>query len=292
MKSKIIIILAAVLMLSSFSACDKTAPSFDDNHSVVNYTDTVENASRNNSRTKEIEHSVVSSEITEQSTRASSSDADVDQKNVSTNDDSSDISSKNTSSIASNTVETTIYYYENDDNDDDSQTPTSDTDTDISSDMDSDSVISDDTDVTSQTVSEQPVIIGSFSEDDIAFFYNREKIYLGDDINAATAIAGEPNSVDYHNYNYNDFWIAVTQNEDSMFVEEIQIFNNTLETEKGIKVGMTEDDVIKAYGESSIVINDEHRYYVGNKYMYFDVQNGIVADIGYRIDREVDNESE
>lgn len=304
MKKKTLVILAAIFLISSFSACGDTASSPDDSHSLVNYTDTGESYSSVSSRTADIEHSSEAAESTAASVSEESSDAEVNaskETNLSKSSSSSASSSK-TSSTVSNTTNTVIYYYENDDSEIDSshvsQTSSAEESSVPVSDSDTESQDSTDTDVVSgQEVVDEPVSDGSFTEEDIALYYYGDKIYLRSSVDSVKEILGEPNSIDKTDnrdtYYYNDVSITVVSNGDSdeMFVEEIEIFDSALETEKGIKNRMSLDDVINTYGSSSTVFKDEYRYYVGDEYMYFYVQNGIVANMGYRIDHEVDNES-
>lgn len=329
MKRKVLVILALILFVAGLSACDDKVESKEDSHSLVNFTDTGENSSNISSHTKEIEHSDSSSD-TENVVTSNESNVTASENNNSkeSRKSSSDnkINSKNAGTTSSETsaVNTiTYYYYSNDgggnnnnDNssfDDDSDDVSSQissvaegSDTDLLSESDTDTEIDTDSDVNSnEPDSDEPIYHGSYTSEDIALFINGEKIRLGDEIESVVEIIGKPKSVDVISgsdnseiskkmYNYDDFWITVANSEeDSEYrVEAAQIFNDTLETEKGVRIGMTLTDVLKAYGESSTVSNDEHRYYVGKEYMYFDVQNGIVADIGYRIDNDVDNEKE
>ncbi len=314
MKRKIQVVIAAIMLISSFSACDDTIELNDDSHSLVNYTDTGDVASSLSSRTAEIDHEIPSSEpsyssvINESSKYAenrtvsqnmpSKTNSNKTQSFFSSNNDTSE-NVRGSESIENNTVSIITYYYENEEvpvnsevvsENENNEAPAidteCDTDTEFCSDCDNTSSI--------HEQMEEPIAVGSFSENDIAFSYNSEKIHLGDNIKNAVEIIGEPIEVDSNSYNYENFWILIKQgeNEEEEFVEEIQIFSNTLETEKGIKIGMTGEDVIRTYGNSSAVVNDEYRYYIGNKYMYFYISNGTVANMGYRIDREVDAEAE
>lgn len=314
MKRKIQVVIAAIMLISSFSACDDSIQLNDDSHSLVNYTDTGDKASSLSSRTAEIDHEISYSEPTS-SADLNISSKDEEKRTVSRNTPSQINSDKaqsffssyndasesvsSSESIADNTVSIITYYYEDEEvpvnsevvseieNNEEPPVDTEcDTDTETFSDSDNTSSVHEQL--------EEPIALGSFSKNDIAFTYNSGKIYLGDNIKTAVEILGEPNAVDSNSYNYSDFWILIKQdeNEEDELVEEIQIFSNTLETEKGIKIGMTGEDVIKTYGNSSAVVNDEYRYYIGNKYMYFYISNGTVANMGYRIDREVDAEAE
>jgi len=312
MKSKIQVVIAAILIISSFSACDDTVGVNDDNHSLINYTDTGDKASSLNSRTAGIDHELPSSDLVSSSVLDSSekpekrtvsgnvqsgTSNEKTQSFVSINDDS-DTSVRKPDSSNDDTVNIITYYYENE------EVPTNpdvtsetghheddpnDTDTDNGTEFSSDS------DITSSIHEqlENPIAVGFFSEDDLAFSHNGGKIFLGENIKDAADILGQPKAVDSNSYNYDDFWILIKQDEnEEEFVEEIQIFSNTIVTEKGIRIGMSGEDVVNTYGSSSTVVNDEYRYYIGNTYMYFYIPNGTVANMGYRIDREVDAETE
>ena len=57
---------------------------------------------------------------------------------------------------------------------------------------------------------------------------------------------------------------------------------------KDIKIGDSIQKVFDVYGSDWMRCEDEYRYYIGNSYMYFYVQNGIVANIGYSFDNELE----
>ncbi len=298
MKKKILVIIAAILFISSFSACDdKKQQVKDDNYSLVNYTDTGESASSMNSKTADIEHSTVSSDVTFESEEVSSPDnSDTAKTPVSENSKSvSSASSKNTVSTVSNTVNTITYYYEEIDTENSTSQTSSEveTDSDVPSEPDTDSDDSSNTDISSTPSDfEEPVTVGSYTAEDIAFYYNGEKIYLGDSIDSVFNIIGEPDDTEENVYYYNGITVTTSsENGSEAYVDSLQFFLKDFSTEKGITIGAAYEDVIKAYGNSNTVVNDEHRYYVGNEYMYFDIQNNIVANIGYRIDREVEIDS-
>lgn len=309
MKKRISIILAALFLILSFSACDNSANNNQDNHSVINYTDTGESPSSKSGITADIEHNIESSQLPEDSgvdtEKEKQDEENTDNKNSSLSSSSqksssavsSEYSSNTDSTDSNNTVKTITYYFENPEvPDDPSSTKNNDTDSDmpLDTDTDTDTDVQDDTDTEAEDTDTEIIPSdGSFTLEDIALLYNGEKIRLFDEISSVVEAVGEPKDIDANTYNYDDFWILVSSPNDSeeQYVEEIQIFGDTLETEKGIKTGMTLEDVIRVYGDSSTFIDDEQRYYAGNECMYFYIQNGIVGNIGYRVDHTVDNGS-
>ncbi len=300
MKKKILVIISAILFISSFSACDdKEQQVKDDNYSLVNYTDTGEGASSMNSKTADIEHSTVSSDVTVESEEVSSAN-NSDTVKTTASDNSKSVnpaSSKSTVSTVSNTVNTITYYYENEVDTENNTSQTSseiETDSDVSLEPDTDSDNSSNTDVSSaQSDTEEPITVGSYTEEDIAFYYNGEKIRLGDSIDSVVDIIGEPGDIEGNVYYYNGITVTTSsKNGSDAYVDSLQFFSKDFETEKGITIGAAYEDVVKTYGNSNTVFNDEHRYYVGNEYMYFDIQNNIVANIGYRVDYEVEINSD
>ncbi len=313
MRKKSVVILVSLFFVLSLTSCDEKSQVKDDGHSIINYTDTGDVASSMGSRTAEYEYNPVNSE---EPVVSKSTEKKTEHSVLVSEVSSSASSGSHTSSVTDNTVHTITYYYTIEPGEDDVEVSThtaDDTESDVSRlDTDSDFVSdSDDTDTDTdsdtaneQVGSENPVEVGSFSEEDMVFLINEGNIYLGDDIESVKEPLGEIKSVeavpvqsdpDIENqiYNYDDFWLMAVPDEDSVYrVEEIQIFNDNISTSKGIKVGMTVTDVLKAYGLSSSITNDEYRYYTGNQYMYFYIQNGIIGNIGYRIDHSVDNDSD
>lgn len=297
MRNKLTIIISVMLMVSMLTACDnKPSDTEESSHRVLSYTDSEESpvlvtsslpASFDSSSSEE--SSVDTSHKTESDTSKAESKAS---ESLLT---SSKTESRIVSSITSSTVETyTIYYNEVEQGDesraDSSEASSSERETtsEISSEIVSDT--DSDTDKSSSSPSSEPVSHGSYTEDDIAFYYNGSIIHLGDDAQSVLSILGEPVTSDSSDYNYSDFWVSLTdgESEDEQKVSEIQIFGSGIETEKGVRVGMKLDEVLDIYGESSSVVNGEYRYYYKNKYMYIYLQNDIVLDIGYRIDGEVE----
>lgn len=298
MKKKTLVILAAIFLISSFSACGDKAKNTDDNHSLINYTDTGEGPSSMNSRTADIEHSAVSSSSDAASNESSEKVQENSRSTASGSGKASasaSSSSKDTESTVSNTVNTITYYFENeiDSESDTSLTSSEEQASEAFSDTDTNSDNSTDTDtdtVSGQTVSDEPLTVGSYTEEDIAFYYNGERIHLGDGIESVITIAGEPEAIENGVYYYNGFSITVTDSADGSesYVDAVQFFSKDFSTEKGICVGMTYEDIVKTYGDNITVKDGQQRYYYENKYMYFDIPDEVIANIGYGIDHDVE----
>ena len=68
-------------------------------------------------------------------------------------------------------------------------------------------------------------------------------------------------------------------------VEEIKIRQAGVKTGAGVEVGMTEQNMIDAYGRAEVTENDdgvvEHKYYSGDRRikLKFDVSNGTIVEI-------------
>lgn len=68
-------------------------------------------------------------------------------------------------------------------------------------------------------------------------------------------------------------------------VEEIKIRQAGVKTGAGVEIGMTEQNMINAYGPAEVTENDdgvvEHKYYSGDRRikMKFDVSNGTIVEI-------------
>ena len=68
-------------------------------------------------------------------------------------------------------------------------------------------------------------------------------------------------------------------------VEEIKILQAGVKTGAGVEVGMTEQNLVDAYGSAEAAENDdglvEHKYYSGDRRikLEFDVRNGVIVEI-------------
>lgn len=135
---------------------------------------------------------------------------------------------------------------------------------------------------------------GYFAEEDLVFYYNGSPIMLGENIDDVVAAIGEPDSPpdstanDSKDYSYDGFNIeAVSGVDDSVFtVLRIKVYDRSLSTGKGVHIDMTVEDVRKIYGQEDEIADGEYRYYSGDRYLFLGVQNDVVSDFGYRF---VDN---
>ncbi len=274
-------------------------------HYSVNYTDTGDGAISFGNSSASVDHSAVSpNESSAMSTENGSSRIDAK---------SSALTSKTFSSAASSGTMTktiiTYYYYDEDGGEHTTDTEVyvmTDTESESSSEADSGMTDTDtNTDSSSDTSTDSsidtdtifPAGSGEFTEEDLIFWYNDAAIYFGADIGEVTALIGEPKHIsnipnplnseyDKKTYNYDHFSIETVPNEDGTIytVVGIQIFDDAVSTQKGVRIGMTIEQAAEVYGSNAMMINDEYRYYIGQNYMYFYVQNGIIANIGYGYD--------
>ena len=322
MKKKVLIILSSLLVLSCFSSCKDKEEVKDENVSMINFTDTGDSSNTVSSKKNDSEHVSSDSEnvVTSREAEDTDQDPDSEKKPTRSGKEQSSVSSsgkKNTvSSVSSVSDESenngdyqdedvnTSHSNDNnkervesrfeDDQSDSEEVGVSETDSE-KSDSETEDTDSETENTDSQTQSEEPVEYGEFTEDDISFVFNGFRITPGDDLESVTEILGTPERIDdeensnYKTYNYNGFWVRFARKEDSEIftVDEIQIYSDEIETEKGLRVFMTVDDARKLYGKCSNAVNSEYRFYIGNKYMYIYAPNGIVANIGYGIDYSV-----
>lgn len=113
--------------------------------------------------------------------------------------------------------------------------------------------------------------------------FSLEGISPGMNFDEVKQILGEPVSQhDDDEFTFaNGLMIEVERN----IVEEIKIRQAGVKTAGGIEVGMTEQNLIDAYGRANSTENDdgvvEHKYYSGDRRlkMKFDVSNGTIVEI-------------
>ena len=303
MRIQALCIAVLLIVAAVFCGCKvKENPAETDVYSRPLFNDASDKASEVSGT--EIDISVKSSEPT------SSSDNNTDSDTESMSETSSENNvSTGTSSVTRVTQEITTYYYyyetEETDTTTDTEvvsTVTDSTDSEENDDVtDSDSETSETDSETAQTDSENSDIVSGFSESDLDFVIGDTRIKLGDIISDYEDVLGEPIHVtDVKNadgevigktYDYQDFSINTTPDEknENDIIASIEIFSDNISTEKGLKTGMGIDMVTSVYGSEWMLYEDEYRYYVGNSYIYFYVQNGIVANIGYNIDKDMEN---
>ena len=238
--------------------------------------------------------------------------------------DNSSVSARSSAQVTSQQI--TVYVYQNDNDQTeyseetdsvhseneaektDSSTENS-TDSDIGTVTESDTSAESDTETSSAESDTENSAVDSdvtsvqvqFEESDLEFVYNDARIGLGGKISDFEEVLGTPlhitdiigvdTEIVGKTYSYEDFSIDTLidgESEDEV-ISAVQIFSDNIVTEKGVKIGEHIEDVIAKYGSDWMRCEDEYRYYIGDKYMYFYVQNDIVANIGYRIDKDMEN---
>lgn len=295
-----------------FSGCNETAGNSslniedtDSSYYSVNYKDTGDPEKSLGNSSANVDHSAV---LVNSYTTSSAVSSIV--SSVSSNSKKSDTTRSNESGSMVKTTVTFYYSDEYGEHSTDTEVYVM-TDTEVPSVSDAVSKISD-TDTDSEIVSEpstdtstdsdvQPIVSsGEFTYDDLSFAYEGTVISCGLDISIITETLGEPKHItnipnpnnsefDIKTYNYDHFSIETAPSDDGSIytVVGVQIFDDSVGTNKGVKIGMTVEDAIEVYGNDVKVFDDEYRYYVGNDYMYLYVQNGIIANIGYGYDSEI-----
>ena len=125
--------------------------------------------------------------------------------------------------------------------------------------------------------------------------YNGTKIELGMKADGVLSALGEPKSEEELNdcgdfgkqtkYEYDNFMLYTLTNDSGEVIDQIEFLNDMAETEKGVCIGDTSDDVIKAHGEAtkktdSIIIytKDCDGY---NLHLKFGIDNGEVDKINF-----------
>lgn len=191
-----------------------------------------------------------------------------------------------------------------------SQSYDTDSDSDISSKLNKDTDTATDSEQSSDsdtnhhsepsTEVDTDVISGEFTEEDLIFVYDNTEIVYGKNIESVIEGIGEPLHIenipneydpqhDRKIYNYEHFSIETTPDESGTVytVVETQIFDDSIKTSKGAHIGMSIDNATALYGNNVMIYGDEYRYYIGSRFMYFYVQNEIVANIGYGYDSDI-----
>ncbi len=300
------VIVSAVLCVSG---CDEqdvvsgTRIDTDSSYYAVNYTDTGDPQSKLGNSSVNVDHSSHSS-VNE------ASEAGIGSQIVSS--DTRRHSSDSDTSSGGTTTKTTVTYYYTDENGEHS----TDTEIYISSETDisalssvivSSSELASETDISADSDTEsfsdlysQAGVTGSFDESDLVFEYNGASLYYGASIDSIVSVLGDPIHIDsftnsknpdkeFKTYNYELFSIDAepSENGSSYTVTGFQIFDDQLKTAKGARIGMSALDVVNIYGADYMICDDEYRYYIGNRYFYLYVQNGVVANIGCGFDPEI-----
>ena len=108
-------------------------------------------------------------------------------------------------------------------------------------------------------------------------------VSLGMSVDEAEKILGAPTA--QHDDDEFTFANGLMVDVEMNAVEEIKIRQAGVKTGAGVEVGMTEQDMINAYGPAEVTENDdgvvEHKYYSGDRRikLKFDVSNGTIVEI-------------
>lgn len=301
MKGKALAAAAILLAAAMLGGCEvKEEPAETDSYSRVLCSDT---ASGSVSDVQELDVSRASGSSRTDSSADSFSSSEGESSGMS--ESSSKNSSASTASVTHITEQQTTtyyYYYEPEESDRDSDVSSSDAESTDSDLEESDSDIGSETDTGElQTDTDGNDTDGSFDESDLEFVTGAVRIKAGDRFDEYMDALGEPihiteikdgeGDVICKTYSYEDFSVNTVADSESGSdtVASIEIFSDNISTEKGAKVGMKIEDAAAIYGSDWMLCGEEYRYYKGSSYMYFYVQNGIVANIGYNIDKDMEN---
>ena len=133
---------------------------------------------------------------------------------------------------------------------------------------------------------------GSFSASDLVFVHNGVNISLNANMADITAAIGEPVSFSEApscNYEGNDkvfvysgFTIYTYPSGDVDKILEIELTGAA--TPKGITTGMTLEQAVSAYGTNYTADGQNYKYSVSNSCLYFNIKNGKINRIGFRLE--------
>lgn len=219
-------------------------------------------------------------------------------------------SNSDTQSRTSSTHTTITYYYTDDTGEHSTETdtvldvssePTAPSSSMNESDTSSDSSTDTETDPDSDETDTAPA--GSFEEDDLTISFDGASIAYGQSMSDIISAIGEPLSTSeipneanpelpLKVYNYDYFYIEAAPDDISgdYIAVSMEIFDNSLKTQKGVHVGMTVQEAVAVYGSDMMIVGDDYRYYIGGNYLYLYIQNDIVANIGFGFDADVAQE--
>ena len=155
-------------------------------------------------------------------------------------------------------------------------------------------------------VSEEPSVVsepdpvpvsGSFSASDLTFAFNGAQITPDDNMSSVLASVGDAQNVtsvpscigvgEDKIYSYGEFKIESYPNSAGERVLNITIEGSTVSTPKGIRVGMTADDVKAAYGTDALDPSSDDYiliYRSGSRHLDFLMENGVIFEIDYVLD--------
>ena len=121
--------------------------------------------------------------------------------------------------------------------------------------------------------------------------YNGTKIELGKDATSVLSALGAPKDTAslgdcggfglQTRYTYDNFVVYTVKNDDGETIDQITLSNDIVETPKGICVGDSADDVVKAYGEPDAQSNTKIEYESGSFVLKFGIEGGDVKSINF-----------
>ena len=82
-------------------------------------------------------------------------------------------------------------------------------------------------------------------------------------------------------YTYDNFVIYTVKNDSGEKIDQITLSNDIVETSKGICIGDSSDDVIKAYGEPNAKNDTKIEYESGSLILKFGLEGGDVKSINF-----------
>ena len=129
-------------------------------------------------------------------------------------------------------------------------------------------------------------------EDDFCVTYKDVEIKLGKSADSVLSKLGKKNEVyagncggngDVYQYTYTDIVLAVlTDSNKNSTIDKIEFISDSVKTSKGICVGASSEEVIKAHGEPTQKTNSSIEYKKGTLSLKFTISNGVVKNISYR----------
>ncbi len=125
--------------------------------------------------------------------------------------------------------------------------------------------------------------------------YNSVKIELGADAKGVTSALGTPKSTSpqgscggqgtltKYTYASVELYVLTSSSGDETF-DQISLLDDTVKTDKGISIGSTKDEVVKAYGNGYTKSGETGMTYTsGNKNLKFTLRDGSVVGVDYMI---------
>ena len=280
MKKAILIMLAALMLVSSLTACGNKKANYDeDGYSRVLYDDSDE-VSSEDEETDEEEQSEESeqTDTNEESSTDTGNESEESGKIASRASDTDSDKKKNTSSKSSSTVSTVKSTAKTSSGSNStaasskssttggssskasvssasSSETSTDTNTDTSTDSDTDSSTDtewfdseNDSDINSDTDSE--IEKGTFEVSDMSFPVNGDLISVGDSFEEADELLGGPNESYGNVYYYNECKITTNGDEEDEIITNITITSAQYPIAKDIRIGSTTDDLLRAFGDA------------------------------------------